>query len=164
MARMIDTHAYVNGMPLVADDPLGLWQFTIYAGAGLGGEFTIGNNGGTGTGWESWFNGQWNFGFDVGAGFGFNGSCYRSAPFRQACQRMQLKHHRTRPYTPRTNGKAERFIQTALREWVYAKHWPDSDQRDQNLQPWTDYYNHQRPHGSLSYMPPISRCRAGTTS
>jgi transposase InsO family protein len=93
-----------------------------------------------------------------------NGSCYRSAPFRQACQRMQLKHHRTRPYTPRTNGKAERFIQTALREWAYAKHWPDSDQRDQNLQPWTDYYNHQRPHGSLSYMPPISRCRAGTTS
>jgi transposase InsO family protein len=93
-----------------------------------------------------------------------NGSCYRSAQFRQACQCMQLKHHRTRPYTPRTNGKAERFIQTALREWAYAKHWPNSDQRDKDLQPWTNYYNHHRPHGSLSYMPPISRCRAGTTS
>jgi len=93
-----------------------------------------------------------------------NGSCYRSAPFRQACQHMQLKHHRTRPYTPRTNGKAERFIQTALREWAYAKHWINSDQRDENLQPWTDYYNHQRPHGSLNYKPPISRSGDGTTS
>src|SRR5271169_7172783 len=65
-----------------------------------------------------------------------NGSCYRSAQFREACSRMQIKHHRTRPYTPRTNGKAERFIQTALREWAYSQHWPDSDQRDLKLQPW----------------------------
>src|SRR5271170_7259369 len=93
-----------------------------------------------------------------------NGSCYRSAQFREACSRKQIKHHRTRPYTPRTNGKAERFIQTALREWAYAEHWPNSDQRDLKLQPWTDYYNHQRPHGSLSYMPPISRSGDGTTS
>jgi transposase InsO family protein len=93
-----------------------------------------------------------------------NGSSYRSRQFRLACQTMQIKHHRTRPYTPRTNGKAERFIQTALREWAYAKHWPDSEQRDAHLQPWTDYYNRQRPHGSLNYRPPISRSDLGTTS
>ncbi|MGO8717982.1 MAG: IS481 family transposase [Acidobacteriaceae bacterium] len=93
-----------------------------------------------------------------------NGSSYRSQPFRQACQRLAIQHHRTRPYSPQTNGKAERFIQTALREWAYAKHWSDSDQRDASLQPWTDYYNHQRPHGSLNYKPPISRSDTGTTS
>ena len=93
-----------------------------------------------------------------------NGSSYRSAQFRQACQSMQIKHHRTRPYTPRTNGKAERFIQTALREWAYSQHWPDSEQRDAYLQPWTDYYNRERPHGSLNYRPPISRSDPGTTS
>jgi transposase InsO family protein len=93
-----------------------------------------------------------------------NGSSYRSNLFRAACQNMQLKHRRTKPYTPRTNGKAERFIQTALREWAYAKHWTDSEQRDAHLQPWTHYYNHERPHGSLSYKPPISRSEAGTTS
>jgi transposase InsO family protein/transposase-like protein len=93
-----------------------------------------------------------------------NGSSYRSGQFRKACIDMQLKHRRTRPYTPRTNGKAERFIQTALREWAYAKHWTDSLQRDQHLKPWTDYYNHQRPHGSLNYKPPFSRSEAGTTS
>ena len=75
--------------------------------------------------------------------------------------RCSIKHRRTRPYTPRTNGKAERFIQTALREWAYAKHWTESEQRDQHLQPWTDYYNHQRPHGSLNYKPPISRSEIG---
>ncbi len=93
-----------------------------------------------------------------------NGSSYRSRQFRHACQQMQIKHRRTRPYTPRTNGKAERFIQTALREWAYAKHWTESDERDAHLKPWTDYYNHQRPHGSLSYKPPISRSDDGTTS
>jgi transposase InsO family protein len=93
-----------------------------------------------------------------------NGSSYRSQLFRQACQKMQIRHQRTKPYTPRTNGKAERFIQTALREWAYAKHWTDSQQRDDFLQPWTHYYNHQRPHGSLRYKPPISRSDTGTTS
>jgi len=93
-----------------------------------------------------------------------NGSSYRSTQFRQACMEMQIKHHRTRPYTPRTNGKAERFIQTALREWAYAKHWTDSEQRDAHLQPWNDYYNRDRPHGSLNYKPPISRSDDGTTS
>lgn len=93
-----------------------------------------------------------------------NGSCYRSHKFRDACQQMQIKHRRTRPYTPRTNGKAERFIQTALREWAHAKHWQSSEQRDQQLQPWTNFYNQQRPHGSLNQKSPISRLKIGTTS
>jgi transposase InsO family protein len=93
-----------------------------------------------------------------------NGSSYRSHIFRQACQQSGILHRRTRPYTPRTNGKAERFIQTALREWAYAKHWKNSDERDQHLQPWTAYYNFARPHGSLNYNPPISRTESGTTS
>jgi transposase InsO family protein len=93
-----------------------------------------------------------------------NGSSYRSARFRQACLNMKIKHGRTRPYTPRTNGKAERFIQTALREWAYAKHWTDSEERDLHLPHWNHYYNHQRPHGSLNYKPPISRSENGTTS
>jgi transposase InsO family protein len=93
-----------------------------------------------------------------------NGSSYRSGQFRNACQKMQLKHRRTRPYTPRTNGKAERFIQTALREWAYAKHWTDSEERDAHLQPWIHYYNYHRPHGSLAYKPPISRSDPGITS
>ena len=93
-----------------------------------------------------------------------NGSSYRSHSFRHACKQMQLHHSRTRPYTPRTNGKAERFIQTALREWAYAKHWIDSEERDDHLKPWNEYYNHQRPHGSLGYKPPISRSDIGTTS
>ena len=93
-----------------------------------------------------------------------NGSSYRSQQFRHACQQMAIKHRRTRPYTPRTNGKAERFIQTVLREWAYAKHWTDSTQRDAHLQPWTEYYNRERPHGSLNYKPPISRSETGTTS
>jgi transposase InsO family protein len=93
-----------------------------------------------------------------------NGSSYRSRQFRHACLQLALKHKRTKPYTPRTNGKAERFIQTALREWAYAKHWTDSQQRDDHLQSWTDYYNRDRPHGSLNYKPPISRSDAGTTS
>jgi transposase InsO family protein len=93
-----------------------------------------------------------------------NGSAYRSHKFRAACAEMQVKHRRTRPYTPRTNGKAERFIQTALREWASAQHWPSSDHRDAQLQPWVDFYNHLRPHGSLGYKTPVSRLPSGTTS
>jgi transposase InsO family protein len=94
-----------------------------------------------------------------------NGSSYRSHHFRQACLQLDIRHTRTRPYTPRTNGKAERFIQTALREWVYAQHWDNSEQRDAQLPAWLDYYNFARPHGSLAYQPPISRASPmGTTS
>ena len=93
-----------------------------------------------------------------------NAPCYYSNHFAATCRELGIRHLRTRPYTPRTNGKAERFIQTALREWAYAKHWIDSEERDRHLQPWNHYYNRERPHGSLNYMPPISRSGDGTTS
>lgn len=86
-----------------------------------------------------------------------NGSCYRSMAFAKACDKLKLKHIRTRPYTPKTNGKAERFIQTALREWAYATAYKTSDQRAQNLAPWIHRYNWHRPHGSLKAQTPISR-------
>lgn len=86
-----------------------------------------------------------------------NGSCYRSHAFRNACRELGLKHIRTKPYTPRTNGKAERFIQTALREWAYARPYPTSDARGAELQPWLHRYNWHRPHGGIKYQTPISR-------
>ena len=86
-----------------------------------------------------------------------NGSCYRSKAFRNACRDLGLRHIRTRPYTPRTNGKAERFIQTALREWAYAQAYPNSHHRAAELQIWLHRYNWHRPHGSLMSRPPISR-------
>ncbi|HKN20095.1 MAG TPA: IS481 family transposase [Terracidiphilus sp.] len=103
------------------------------------------------------------YGIGVRALLTDNGSSYRSRQFARACQQLAIKHRRTKPYSPQTNGKAERFIQTALREWAYAKHWTDSDQRDLHLPPWNDYYNRERPHGSLDYKPPISRSEIGTT-
>ena len=85
------------------------------------------------------------------------GSCYRSGDFREACSALDLKHLRTRPYTPRTNGKAERFIQTALREWAYAIAYPTSDERAQHLPRWLHAYNWHRPHGGIKHKTPISR-------
>ena len=93
-----------------------------------------------------------------------NGSCYRSHRFRTTCEELGLRHRFTRPYTPRTNGKAERFIQTALREWAYVRHYTNSEERDQQLTPWLHYYNFARPHGSLGYAPPISRAAPGGTT
>ena len=86
-----------------------------------------------------------------------NGSCYRSKAFAKACRTLGLRHVRTRPYTPKTNGKAERFIQTALREWAYAVAYPTSDRRAAELPIWLHRYNWHRPHGSLKSKPPISR-------
>jgi transposase InsO family protein len=86
-----------------------------------------------------------------------NGSCYRSKAFAKACNKLKLRHIRTRPYTPKTNGKAERFIQTALREWAYATAYNTSEQRAQNMAPWLHRYNWHRPHGSLKAQTPISR-------
>ena len=86
-----------------------------------------------------------------------NGSCYRSKTFRAACAHLGLRHIFTKPYTPRTNGKAERFIQTALREWAYARAYQSSDQRSAELLPWLHRYNWHRPHASLKAKPPISR-------
>ncbi len=85
-----------------------------------------------------------------------NGSCYRSIAFRKACKRLGLRHIRTRPYTPKTNGKAERFIQTALREWAYARAYDTSRQRAAELPYWVHRYNWHRPHGSIGAVPPIS--------
>jgi transposase InsO family protein len=86
-----------------------------------------------------------------------NGSCYRSKLFRAACKRFGLRQIFTRPYTPKTNGKAERFIQTALREWAYARAYHNSDQRSAELLHWLHRYNWHRPHGSLKANTPISR-------
>lgn len=86
-----------------------------------------------------------------------NGSCYKSKAFARTCKRLKLKHIRTKPYTPKTNGKAERFIQTALREWAYAQPYPTSDHRAEQLPIWLHRYNWHRPHGSLKSQPPISR-------
>ena len=86
-----------------------------------------------------------------------NGSCYRSFAFARACKRLRIKHIRTRPYTPQTNGKAERFIQTALREWAYATAFETSDQRRDELPRWLHRYNWHRPHASLGQKAPISR-------
>jgi transposase InsO family protein len=86
-----------------------------------------------------------------------NGPAYRSRAFALACHTLDLKHRFTRPYTPRTNGKAERFIQTALREWAYARTYQNSNQRSQELNCWLHQYNWHRPHASLALSPPISR-------
>jgi len=86
-----------------------------------------------------------------------NGSCYKAKDFAKACKALALKHIRTKPYTPKTNGKAERFIQTALREWAYACAYPSSENRKARLPQWTHMYNWHRPHGSLKSKTPISR-------
>jgi transposase InsO family protein len=86
-----------------------------------------------------------------------NGSGYVSHAFAAACTRHRIRHLRTRPYRPRTNGKAERFIQTLLREWAYTVRYQTSDHRTLALTPWIDYYNHRRPHGALGHRAPASR-------
>jgi transposase InsO family protein len=86
-----------------------------------------------------------------------NGACYKAHAFARACKRLKLRHIRTKPYTPKTNGKAERFIQTSLREWAYARAYQTSQQRADELPHWLHRYNWHRPHGSLKSMPPISK-------
>ena len=86
-----------------------------------------------------------------------NGACYRSKAFAKACRRLRLKHLFTKPYTPKTNGKAERFIQTAIREWAYARAYRTSEQRRQELPRWLHCYNWHRPHCAVNNNPPISR-------
>ena len=91
-----------------------------------------------------------------------NGSGYVSRLFRKACRLLRLRHIRTRPYTPRTNGKAERFIQTLLREWAYALPYRSANSRAADLPRWLDWYNHSRPHAGLGgrfarYHAPTSR-------
>jgi transposase InsO family protein len=86
-----------------------------------------------------------------------NGPCFYAHRFAYTCRDLGITHKRTRIYTPRTNGKAERFIQTAIREWAYARRYENSAERSASLQPWTHQYNWHRPHASLSQSPPISR-------
>jgi transposase InsO family protein len=88
-----------------------------------------------------------------------NGSAYLSRDFGAAVIAAGLKHKRTRPYTPRTNGKAERFIQTSLREWAYAQPYASSQERGAALTPWLDHYNTVRPHAALGHHPPAARLR-----
>jgi transposase InsO family protein len=86
-----------------------------------------------------------------------NGSCYTSFAFRRTCKRLGLRHIRTKPYTPKTNGKAERFIQTSLREWAYAQAFQNSGQRKADLPSWLHRYNWHRPHAGIDDKTPISR-------
>lgn len=89
-----------------------------------------------------------------------NGPAYRSVVHALACKALGLKHSRTRPYRPRTNGKAERFIRTLLGGWAYGAIYGDSAERARALAGWLEFYNRRRPHGSLGRQPPIERLRA----
>ena len=86
-----------------------------------------------------------------------NGSGYPSGVFREACHELELTHKRTRPYTPRTNGKAERLIQTLVRERAYARPHETSADRERTLRPWLRHYNRQRPDAGLQYHTPWTR-------
>lgn len=86
-----------------------------------------------------------------------NGTCYRAHVFAAACRDPTIRHLRTKPYTPRTNGKAERLIQTLLREWAYRYPFRNSAERQQLLEPYLHFYNHHRMHSALADQPPISR-------
>jgi len=90
-----------------------------------------------------------------------NGSAYLSRGFRATCRALRLAHRRTRPYTPRTNGKAERFIQTLLREWAYLRPYYTSADRTRGLPGWLEHYNCARPHAALGKQPPMSRFPGG---
>src|ERR1700723_2921428 len=86
-----------------------------------------------------------------------NGSSFRSCRYAKALRWLKIKHLRTRPYTPKTNGKAERFVQTSLREWAYATAYETSEDRAAQLPGWLHRYNWHRPHASIGAKPPISR-------
>jgi transposase InsO family protein len=86
-----------------------------------------------------------------------NGSCYRSVIHALACRRLGIRHLRTRPYRPQTNGKAERFIRTMLTDWAYGAIYGSSRERTAALDGWLWHYNHQRRHSALGHQPPISR-------
>ena len=88
-----------------------------------------------------------------------NGTGYKNT-FKAACDELGIRHIKTRPYTPKTNGKAERFVQTSLREWAYARPYISSAQREAALQPFLHRYNWHRPHCALNRQPPMSRIPA----
>ena len=86
-----------------------------------------------------------------------NGSAFRSHDFRKACDQLGVVHRFTRPYRPQTNGKAERFIQSALREWAYGRTYQHSTQRTAALDAWIHHYNWHRPHQGIGGLAPVSR-------
>ncbi|MGE4050195.1 MAG: IS481 family transposase [Piscinibacter sp.] len=89
-----------------------------------------------------------------------NGKCFRSALFAAACLELGISQKFTRAYRPQTNGKAERFIQSALREWAYGRPYASSDQRRDLLPAWNHFYNWHRPHHGINLQPPVSRLQA----
>jgi transposase InsO family protein len=89
-----------------------------------------------------------------------NGPGYRSVAHAVACRALRIKHLRTRPYRPRTNGKAERFIRTLLAGWAYGAIYRSSAEREAALSGWLDFYNRRRPHGSLAHKTPLERLTA----
>jgi transposase InsO family protein len=102
----------------------------------------------------AWFQSR---GISVQAVMSDNGSCYVSHRFRTVCETLHLRHLRTRPYRPRTNGKAERFIQTLLREWAYRRPYATSTQRTDRLSRYLNHYNLRRPHAALNKRTPAQR-------
>ena len=88
-----------------------------------------------------------------------NAKCYDSLAMRAVCDSHQVARRFTRPYTPRTNGKVERLIQTMLRRWAYASSYRSSQQRESSLLPWLRHYNHERPHSALGMKSPLQRLR-----
>ena len=93
-----------------------------------------------------------------------NGVSFRSNRYAKALRMLDIKHKRTKPYTPRTNGKAERFVQTSLREWAYATPYAHSDQRRDALTPFLHHYNTHRPHFRLKGKTPLSRIPSNNLS
>jgi len=86
-----------------------------------------------------------------------NGSCYISNAHAEACRELEIRHLRTRPYRPQTNGKAERFIQTLIRRWAHGAIYGSSSERTAALSGWLSHYNFIRRHGSLGHRPPAAR-------
>jgi transposase InsO family protein len=113
-----------------------------------------------------WFAVAWyaSYGIKVERVLTDNGACYKSWKFRDACREFGIKHKRTRPYRPQTNGKAERFIRTALKEWAYAQTYTHSWKRTAYLPVWTHRYNFLRPHTALGRKTPASRLNGGGTT
>jgi transposase InsO family protein len=105
----------------------------------------------------AWFT---EYGIEVERVMTDNGAPYKSTVWARWCADNDVRHLRTRPYRPRTNGKAERFIQTMLREWAYADTYQSSQDRTLALSPWLGYYNHQRPHSALGHNAPADRLRS----
>jgi transposase InsO family protein len=102
----------------------------------------------------AWFNSQ---GVECRRVMSDNGPAYVSKAFAKACRTLGLRHIRTRPYTPRTNGKAERFIQTLCREWAYAMAFPNSEERNRWLPRYLGIYNRLRKHSALGWRSPQQR-------